>query len=389
MLNVHLVRSNEYDLSSYWEVINTLQAFDGPINFIANEEEIEIDEETLREEIVGDDDFYKLEAIQDNDYMPSMSLREGISYIPKKDLIAPVPFKDVIKWKDIFKECNEFRISNNIEPEDFIILLTERRNDKNWFTGGDKKANNIFVHTGYWDYIIEAPRKFPIAYECAASVLRKLMFANFRALKKGLHKTTIGCMNDFCEQKEQIILKLRTADICSDCIKIINDKQIDTLLVEQTLNVFDGLRKQMLFKNGFNKLRKPSRLEILNPPYQSRLILPDYGNIEIKLTPLEKTLYLLYLKYPEGIAYQELIDYKHELTEIYSKLAKTGSTQEIEIKIASLTNPTESSTPEKVSKIKTKFNSALGEDNAVNYIISGERGEKKKINLNRELIVKT
>ena len=145
----------------------------------------------------------------------------------------------------------------------------------------------------------------------------------------------------------------------------------------------------MLFKNGFNKLRKPSRLEILNPPYQSRLILPDYGNIEIKLTPLEKTLYLLYLRYPEGIAYQELIDHKHELTEIYSKLAKTGTTQEIEIKIAALTNPTDSSTPEKVSKIKTKFNSALGEDNAVNYIISGERGEKKKINLNRELIVKT
>jgi len=389
MLNVHLVRSNEYDLSSYWEVINTLQAFDGPISFIAHEEEIEIDEEILKEKIVGDDDFYKSEPIQDSDYRPSFSLRERISYIPKKDLKIPVPFKDVTTWNDLFNECNEFRVSNNIEPEDFIILLTERRNDKNWFTGGDEKANNIFVHTGYWDYIIEAPRKLPIAYECAASILRKLMFANFKELKRGLHKKTIGCMNDFCEQKEQIVLKLRTADICSVCIKIINDKQIDTLLVDQTLKVIDGLRKQMLFKNGFNRPRIPSKLEILNPPYQSRLILPDYGNIEIKLTPLEKTLYLLYLRYPEGIAYHELIDYKDELIEIYSKLAKTGSPHEIEAKITALTNTTDSSTPEKVSKIKTKFNSALGEDNAIDYIISGERGQKKKINLKREFIVNT
>lgn len=389
MLNVHLIRSNEYDLSSYWEVINTLQAFDGPITFIAHEEEIEIAEESLTEEIVGDDDFYKSDPIPESEIMDSIRFNVNLSYIPKKELIEPIPFKDVISWDEIFKECNEFRVSNNIQHQDFVILLTERRNEKNWFTGGDEKANNLFVHTGYWDYFIETPHQFPVAYECAASTLRKLMFANFKELNEGIHKTSIGCMNDFCEQKEQIVLKLRTADICGNCIDIINHKHIDILLVEQTLNIMDGLRKQMLFKNGFSSSRKPSRLEIVNPPYQCKILLPDYGNIEIKLTPLEKTLYLLYLKHPEGIAYHELIDYKNELTEIYSKLAKTGATEDIENKISALTNPTDSSTQEKISKIKTKFNNALGEVHASNYIISGARGEKKKIKLDREFLLWT
>ena len=32
-----------------------------------------------------------------------------------------------------------------------------------------------------------------------------------------------------------------------------------------------------------------------------RIFLPDFGNIEIKLRPLEKALYILFLKHPEGI----------------------------------------------------------------------------------------
>jgi hypothetical protein len=33
----------------------------------------------------------------------------------------------------------------------------------------------------------------------------------------------------------------------------------------------------------------------------NRIFLPDFGNIEIKLRPLEKALYILYLNHPEGL----------------------------------------------------------------------------------------
>ena len=100
MLNVHLIRSNEYDLSSYWEVISTLQAFDGPITFIAHEEDVEIDDEALKEEVVGDDDFYKSDPIKEEDLMSAPILKSeayrDLSYIPKEELIV---IRKIEVWK--------------------------------------------------------------------------------------------------------------------------------------------------------------------------------------------------------------------------------------------------------------------------------------------------
>lgn len=34
-----------------------------------------------------------------------------------------------------------------------------------------------------------------------------------------VHKESIGCINDFCKNKKNVILKLRTGYICDDCIE--------------------------------------------------------------------------------------------------------------------------------------------------------------------------
>jgi hypothetical protein len=47
------------------------------------------------------------------------------------------------------------------------------------------------------------------------------------------------------------------------------------------------------------------------------LVLPDEGNVKIKLTPMERTLYILFLRYPEGINADELWRYWDELCDIY------------------------------------------------------------------------
>ena len=130
----------------------------------------------------------------------------------------------------------------------------------------------------------------------------------------------------------------------------------------------------------------PSKLNITGT-YCPKILLPDYGNIEIKLTPLEKTLFLLYLNHPEGIAYHDLVDCKTEIREIYSKLANTGDQAEIEERIEALINPLEGSAKEKISKIKQKFTNKLGAELAANYIIQGPRGDKKEITLDREFVV--
>jgi len=140
-----------------------------------------------------------------------------------------------------------------------------------------------------------------------------------------------------------------------------------------------------LFSNGFSSSSGLSKL-VITGTYSPKLLLPDYGNIEIKLTPLEKTLYLLYLKHPEGIAYHDLVDNKTEIKEIYSKLANTGYQVDIDERVKALINPIDGSAKEKVSKIKQKFIKKIGTDLSENYIIQGSRGEKKEIKIDREFV---
>ena len=67
------------------------------------------------------------------------------------------------------------------------------------------------------------------------------------------------------------------------------DKEIDSLLIEE---------------------EKPGRAYIDST---GNLVLPDAGNAKIKLTPMERTLYILFLRYPEGINADELWRYWDEL----------------------------------------------------------------------------
>ena len=51
------------------------------------------------------------------------------------------------------------------------------------------------------------------------------------------------------------------------------------------------------------------------------IYLPDYHNMEIKMAPLSKAVFFLFLRHPEGIIFKHLPDYHDELLGIYSQLS--------------------------------------------------------------------
>jgi ribosomal protein S17E len=120
---------------------------------------------------------------------------------------------------------------------------------------------------------------------------------------------------------------------------------------------------------------------------RKRIFLPDFGNIEIKLRPLEKTLYFFYLKHPEGVGLSFLRGKREELYEIYTSLSSIGNLQEMKNRIDEMTDITSNSAAEKISKIKKAFVKAIGEELAKNYYIQGGNGEVKKVVLDRGLVV--
>lgn len=116
-----------------------------------------------------------------------------------------------------------------------------------------------------------------------------------------------------------------------------------------------------------------------------KIWLTDY-NKEIKMAPLNKIIYLLYLKHPEGIAFQELIDYKSELLDMYKNISNRVDVDELTENINRLVDQTGNSINEKVSMIRNFFKKEIDESLIEPYLITGERGEKRSIPLDPSLI---
>ena len=57
-----------------------------------------------------------------------------------------------------------------------------------------------------------------------------------------------------------------------------------------------------------------------------KIVLADGKNTEVKMEPLVRAVYLLFLRHPEGIVFKELPDYRQELKMIYAEIRPWGLT---------------------------------------------------------------
>ena len=153
-------------------------------------------------------------------------------------------------------------------------------------------------------------------------------------------------------------------------------KQVDELL---KLGVPLDLMEEILHQND-----KLSKL-VITKKYE--ILLPDYNNMVIKMEPLVKAVFFLFLNHPEGIVFKYLPDYREELITIYNKLRPLGLNDRSMQSIEDVTNPCLNSINEKCARIRAAFINKFDEHLAKNYYITGERGEVKKIALPRDMVV--
>lgn len=108
--------------------------------------------------------------------------------------------------------------------------------------------------------------------------------------------------------------------------------------------------------------------------------------MEIVMTPLPKTLYILFLLHPDGIMLHDLVDHRKELLEIYDQVTNSSNPGEILKRIDELTDMRNNSVNEKCFRIKEAFVSKMDESVARHYFIDGERKQVKKILLERDMV---
>ena len=118
-----------------------------------------------------------------------------------------------------------------------------------------------------------------------------------------------------------------------------------------------------------------------------KVVLDDGANTEVKMEPLVKAVYLLFLSHPEGIVLKCLSDYREELTQFYLLLRPAGLTDRVLQSIEDVTNPMLNSINEKCARIRKAFSELLPKSVARYYSISGKRGEVKNIDLVRANVI--
>lgn len=361
-MNVHLIKTPEYGKIQFEEVFELLSSFHGPLRFFLNEYAF------------SEEDFPFLKR-----YRPEFTFK-NVHDTKMVDYIREAGFP--LSWRELFSLCDYFRNIFLIPEEDFVVLLTNRKNSLNWFS--HVHGRNVFVHIGDWGYYTRSNPKYPIAYQVVENVMQSLMELDVTGeMDDCIHMEAIGCMNDFCRNKEQILLKLRTADICQLCQDKMKQKQIPNALINQVHEIFEGIRKELLFKQNYNFPTEPGVIEV---SARLKITIPDFNNLELRLNPLFKTLYIFFLRHPEGVRLKDLVDFRKEFVELYGQLTNTDDNNAIQDNINDLINPHSNSFSQKKSKINKIITDLLGNELSEFYKIEGKRGQAFKIPLDPALI---
>lgn len=179
----------------------------------------------------------------------------------------------------------------------------------------------------------------------------------------------------------------------------------DVLKVRSCMTLFDMISPNDIFKQVLDKYyegkpcdktiwrlgtreeksRNAIKLSKLRIAKDGTILLADYQK-EVKMEPIVKAVYLLFLNHPEGIAFKYLPDYRKELTDLYQKIKPLGLTERAIRSIEDVTNPLLNSINEKCSRIRAAFLPEIDSSLLEQYIITGKGGEVKKITLPRNLV---
>ena len=180
------------------------------------------------------------------------------------------------------------------------------------------------------------------------------------------------------------VLKVRS------CMTLFDLVSPDDIFNDVLYKFYEGQRcDKTIWRLGFHddKLKHQIKFSRITITKDSTVLLTDYDNKEVKMEPMTKAVYLLYLRHPEGIAFKQLPDYRKELADIYEKMKPFGLNDRVLKSIEDVTNPLLNSINEKCSRVKAAFTSVVDPSLADHYYIIGKGGEEKKIILPRNLVI--
>lgn len=268
--NVYLVQTPEMEEEKFWNVFNLLDSVKGSFVFLIKKDHQGVNHPLVTEEV--------------------------------DDRLHPKP------WEYFFRLADAYRQKHDIGVNEYVCVLTDRPNNLNWFSAADYdgRRNNLFVHCADWDYFSKGSDvRYPIAYHVAITLLHHHWLKSTDEIGRKVHmEQPQGCINDFCANKNEVHIKMRTGDICDACLEDIIDTKVDKSIIKHVLDIIGQISGFMRFSKKWKIEVKLPILSIEGRKREFRFL--DYGGLRLSSAQAPLQARVLY-----EIIYDAQIDKKH------------------------------------------------------------------------------
>lgn len=150
------------------------------------------------------------------------------------------------------------------------------------------------------------------------------------------------------------------------------EKQLNEIKKSGQLLLALPVIKQLIEQNFADIRETHSHLSKIEVNLMTQQIfLPQYKNIEIKLSYLTKAVYLLFYDNPQGINLLEIKNYRDQLLSIYSSICPFDDLDKIKQSIDDITNIETKAIYTHFSRIKSTFLNLMDYEYAKHYIVTG------------------
>lgn len=277
---------------------------------------------------------------------------------------------NLLTTDDLFNICSLHRKNAKLDNSDFLILLTSIRTPEDWLSLSD--GNNFFVDINDWEEYSNIKPQYGIAHQIVASIFHT--FIKYESLnvldEESTHSKSIGCLMDFCDDRTEVMYKLRAGYICPECIKKAISRGMTKEILVQLHTIIQKLRAEFVEFELLQSMVTPLQIHV---DKQLNIMV---GDVTIQLEALPKTLYMYFLEmnHAGGIIKDSLnnIDTKNALSKIYRRLNKGAEVERVyslcledkQVGTTFMTNK---------SIVNTKIKKTLGEQLSPFYIVGSSK----------------
>jgi hypothetical protein len=337
-MKAHLLKTTDFSIELYDEILAFLSQFNSPIKFV------------------------------------------------RAETVSKYELKNKFLFQDAYNHCKSYRKENELPATDVVVILTSKPEFNNWFSHYDLEGNICVVTHDLSDILKNLNQKCFCGYEIVCNILQNSMQLDVykpEHRRLFIHEPPEGCMNDFCKTKNQIKFKFKTADICSACYSYATQMGVTTAMISQIKALAEEIRLKVTttFELNVNELSN-----IVFDKTKHSIYLKDNGT-ELGLKNLQKAIYVYFIMHPEGIWLQEFRNKDYDFYLIYKYLNKKANRA---LSDGSLEKTTKNlgigdTLSKKISEININIRKLISEPLANSYCIVLD-GFRYKINLPKEKI---